>query len=138
MKLVLGVVDIPYADKGRQSTGDVAEILEEKFEVMGIFAEQNEQKIAGFLEGGLAGALENIMAGAPEGFDVFGSAMSNVEERFTEFINGEEHGIRTKAKQAPKAGARKKRQYVAVTNKITFVDSGLYRGNFKAWVKNDG
>ena len=133
MILHLGVVEIPYADSD-QETGDVAEILESKFHVMQIFADQNSDKIAEFIEDGVAGALENILAGAPSSLDVFGSSMSNIEDRFNEFIDNEEHGIQTKAKSAPKAGARKKRQYRQVTHKTTFVDSGLYRNNFRAWV----
>jgi hypothetical protein len=135
MILHLGVEDIAYAD-GPQKTSDVAEILEEKFHVMQIYADQNEDRIAQFIEDGVAGALESVLAGAPINFDVFGSAIANIEDRFIEYIDGEEHGIKTKSKESPKAGARKKRQYKKVTNKTTFVDSGLYRNNFKAWVDN--
>jgi hypothetical protein len=133
--LSLGVIEVPYAD-GHQETGDVAQILEDKFGVMQKFADQNIEPICEFIADGVAGALESVLAGAPEGFDVFGSAMSNIEDRFQEYIDNEEHGIPTKAKQTPKAGARKKRQFRRVTHKTTFVDSGLYRNSFKAWVRN--
>lgn len=137
MKISLGVMEIPYADDGK-NTGEVAEILEGKFHVMQIFADKNLDKIAGYIEDGIAGALESVAAGAPENFNVFGSAMENITDRFHEYIDNEEHGILTKEKKygTQKAGARKKRQYRKATNKTTFVDSGLYRNNFVAWVNN--
>jgi len=133
MKLVLGVVEVPYAE-GRQDTGEVAEILEAKFHVMQIFVDQNIDAITKHIENGVLGAIESRLMGAPESHDMFGSAMQNIEDDFHRFIDNEESGVKTKAKLAPKAGARKKRQYRRVTNKITFVDSGLYRNNFKAWI----
>ena len=133
MILHLGVVEVPYAEDG-QDTGDVATILEEKYGIMQGFADKNIDQITEMIEDGVAGAIESVMAGAPENFDVFGSAMSNIEDRFHDYIDNEEHGIRTKSKESPKAGARKKRQYRRVESKTTFVDSGLYRLNFKAWV----
>lgn len=133
MKLILGVVEVPYAE-GRQDTGEVAEILEAKFHVMQIFVDQNLELITNDIADGVLGAMESALMGAPPGHDMFGSAMANIEDRFHGYIDREEHGIKTKAKDAPKAGARKKRQYRQVTSKTTFVDSGLYRNNFKAWI----
>jgi hypothetical protein len=134
MKLSLGVVEVPYADITGQDTGEVASLLEAKYGVMQGFVDRNMDHIAGSIEDGIAGALESVLAGAPENFNVFGSAMSNIEDRFHDYIDREEHGIRTKAKDEPKAGARKKRQYRKASGKTTFVDSGLYRNNFKAWI----
>lgn len=133
MILHLGVEVVPYATTG-QDTGEVAEILESKFAVMETFVNQNIEAITADIENGIQGALENVLAGAPETFNVFGSAMEDIQDRFHKYIDLEEHGIKTKAKESPKAGARKKRQYRKVTHKTTFVDSGLYRLNFKAWV----
>ena len=135
MKLHLGVDEVPYAE-GQQNTGEVAEILEAKFGVMQKFADQNIDEIAVMIENGLAGSLESILAGAPPEFNVFGQAMADIESRFQDYIDREEHGIQTKSKQSPKSGARKKRQYRKASDKVTFVDSGLYRGNFKAWVSD--
>lgn len=135
MILHLGVDDLPYAEKGSDTTGDVAEWLENKFGVMQIFADDNQAKIAAYLEDGLAGAMESVLAGAPENFDVFGSAMNKIKARFSDFIDLEESGVVTKAKQAPKSGPRKKRQYRKVDAKTTFVESGGYRNSFMAWVE---
>lgn len=134
VKISLGVVELPYAEGGK-TTGDVAEILENKFGIMEKFAERNIEHIADFVADGILGAIESRFAGAPETFDVFAGAMAKVEDKFHKYIDREEHGIHTKAKDKPLAGARKKRQYRRVSAKTTFVDTGLYRNNFKAWVK---
>lgn len=134
VKISLGVVEVPYAEGGK-NTGEVAEILESKFGIMQKFADQNIEQIADFVVDGVLGAIESRFAGAPESFDVFAGAMANIEDRFQEFIDRKEHGIHTKSEDQPLSGARKKRQYRRVSAKTPFVDSGLYRNNFKAWVK---
>ena len=119
MIISLGVVELPYAEDGK-TTGDVAEILEDKYDVMQKFADQNIDQIAEYMADSFVGAIESRFAGAPEDFNVFGSAMANIEDRFVEYINKGEHGIITKEKSegTGKAGARKKRQYRKNTNKI--------------------
>jgi len=134
MILSLGVVDYPYADTG-QTTGEVAEILEDKYGVMQKFADQNLDFMAQSITDGVIGAIENAFAGAPQTANVFAEGLSKIEDRFHDYIDHEEHGIRTKSKEKPLSGVRKKRQYRRVTGKTTFVDSGLYRNSFKVWVK---
>jgi hypothetical protein len=133
VKISLGVIDMPYAD-GKTTTGDVAEILEGKFHVMEIFADQNIEFMAQAISDGLIGSMENAFAGAPESANVFASAMAEIEDRFQQFIDREESGIHTKAKDQPKAGPRKKRQYRQVEAKTTFVETGSYRDSFRAWI----
>jgi hypothetical protein len=136
VKIALGVVEIPYTEGGK-STGDIAEILEGKFDVMGIFAEKHSENIADMVAQGFADSIDNIFAGAPENFDIYAGAMAKIENQFIEYIDSEEHAIPTKAKAIGAAGARKKRQYRKTGNKITFVDSGMYRNSFRAWVKEE-
>ena len=137
MRISLGVIEHPYGDTG-QSTGDVAEILEERYHVMETFRDQNIDFISEALTDGFLGAIENAFAGAPQDADIFASAMAAIEDRFHDFIDREESGIKTKAKEKPLAGGRKKRQYRRVKAKTTFVDTGLYRNSFIAWVKDYG
>jgi len=134
MIISLGVIDIPYAD-GKTTTGDVAEILEDEYHVMQIFADQNLDFMADAIANGLIGAMENAFAGAPQDVDMYASGMEEIKDRFHDFIDNEESGIHTKAKDKPKAGPRKKRQYRKVEAKTTFVESGNYRDSFIAWVK---
>lgn len=133
MLLNLGITDIPYAEGGK-STGDVAEILEEKFHVMEIFSEKKGGEIAFLLADSLAGSIETVAMGGTV-TDPFAGAMQKIEERFREFITLGEHGIHLKKMDAPKTGARFKRQYRKAKASTAFVDSGNYRRNFKSWVE---
>jgi len=134
LTLNLGEVVIPYAEKGK-TTGEVGEILEQKYNVMQIFADQNIRLIADLIEDNLAGALENLHAGKEIGDDIFEGAGSKIEQRFREFIDNGEHGIITKSKLNPLSGTRKKRQYRKAKGKTVFWDTGAYSRNFKVWVE---
>src|ERR1700722_17077612 len=106
LRLTLGVVDVAYAHtppeirtakaslkKARKApktnappenitTGDVATLLEKKYHPMEIFAEIHQADIAKDLEESLAGALENILVGAPVDMKPFDAATSSIEDRF--------------------------------------------------------
>ena len=127
--------EMPYAGSGSITCGEVAEILEGKFDVMQIFANMNEAKIAAFIEQGIADSIESKMMGAPDDLDMFGSAMEKIKDGFDEYIDQQQHGIKLKKFNRPMAGARFKKQYRKVAKTLAFVDSGMYRSNFKAWVE---
>jgi hypothetical protein len=139
--LNLGMIEAekPYADGGK-TVGDVAQILEDKFDVMQIFADQNEEMIARSLEAVFAGAVESAIAGKYEELNVLGeknyTMYGNIIERFHEFIDRQEHGILLKkqTEKTAKAGARFKRQYRKVSNSLAFYETGAYEGHFGAWV----
>lgn len=63
--LHLGVLDVPHGgEKESLSTGDVAEILEEKYHIMEIFYEQHvEDVIVPALEENLQGQFERMLSG---------------------------------------------------------------------------
>jgi hypothetical protein len=60
----LGVIDIPYEDENT-TTGDVAEYLEEKYQIMQTFFDRYSNDIADLMANDMAASLENMMAGAP-------------------------------------------------------------------------
>ena len=62
MILVLGVLDVAYSDANGPvtTTGDVAEGLEEQYQVMTTFFERRKEKIAGWLADSMAQAIENL------------------------------------------------------------------------------
>ena len=60
----LGVIDIPYEDENT-TTGDVAEYLEEKYQIMQTFFDRYGNDIADLMSKDLAANLENMLAGAP-------------------------------------------------------------------------
>lgn len=154
MTMHLGVTDILYntppkvVKKGGRhglrnppviSTGDVAEILEDKYHVMRVFSEVHKPFIAKALEKGLAGALESLLSGAPASLDPFAEGLSAIEDRFKQFLARKEMdrlgypGVPTQASLDgvnhrflhPYAKANKSRP--------SFIDTGQYVASFKAW-----
>lgn len=150
--LHLGVIDIPYANApkkhqrrsgtaGTQTTGDVAGWLEDRYHVMEIFFEENKDQIVGFLEEGITGSMESVLMGAANfsSLDPTGKAMSEIEDRFKQFLAMKEieglgiPGVPTGAAQRG-VNHRMKRPYVRRAPRPSFIDTGLYQSSFKAWM----
>lgn len=155
-KLALGVLDLPYsgvptkATKANPrhastvSTGDVATILEDKYQVMETFFDFHSQEIGDALANGMAGALENLMMGAPVQTNPFGGAESQIKSMFQKFLDtgemdGKVPGVPTQAAQdrasGKKRSARMKNKRASNAKAVSFVDSGLYESSFLAWIK---
>lgn len=150
MQLHLGVIDIPYGEAETveeayksghfsiQSTGFVAELLEEKYSVMDNFFYLHKDDIAFDMEKSLAGILEDMMMGTPHDADPFSSAMSKVEDQFKTYLDKEEivatgqFGVPTKAALE---GRSIRFKYKKGPRRPSFIDSGLYQANFKAWIE---
>jgi hypothetical protein len=161
MKIHLGVADVPYVDvseapkkvaqakrgksnkpvappaaAGTQSTGDVAEILEGKYGIMGAFAEKHEDDIAKALENSLAGTLENLMMGAPPANNPFGTAEMAIEDSFKAALDSREFdGITGVPTQAALKGINHRLKSGKGSPRPSFIDTGLYQASFKAWVE---
>ena len=147
--LHLGVADVPYSHNepasGRSknkpppaiTTGDVAEILEDKYHVMRIFFELHAKDIAKDIECGLAGALEDVLGGAPVGGNPFAAGESGIEKRFHTFLEQKEMdalgypGVPTRASLEGVSHRFKRRHGPP---RPSFIDTGLYESSFKAWV----
>lgn len=164
--LHLGVIDVPYATNvpeaarrvvhrthkngtvetftaapsGGETTGDVAEILEAKYHVIELYYEEvGEELIAKALEHSAAGAIENLLLGAPAaGLSLTAEAESWIEGAFRLFLDqreldGVEPGVATAAARRG-VNHRLKHPY-AKGNKErpSFVDTGIYQTSFKAW-----
>ena len=164
LTLNLGVLDIPYAtppaetktpkakkgkanrpvkprsENGTQTTGDVAGYLEKDYGVMQSFYDAKEGQIAKALEDSVAAALENLMLGSPAIANPFAEAQEEIESMFKHFISSQEveHvGIEGVPTQAAKDGVnhRLKHPYAKGNpRRPSFIDTGLYVANFKAWV----
>lgn len=162
MKLILGVVDIPYTNsrslptpkaiaKARKkpprpavgsvstvTTGDVAEILEKKYHIMEVFVDRHEEQIGDILANSLAGELENVLMGAPPANDPFGGATSKIEAEFRAFLDRDEMaeasvpGVPTKAARMGVNHRLKKKRGAP---RPSFVDTGLYQASMAAWVE---
>lgn len=151
MILHLGVIDIPYATEGTStSTGDVAEILEKQYSVMGHFADLHHDEIQELVEISFAEAIENVLAGMPPQLaKPMNQAASDIKNLFTTYINDEEiagtgqggvptqaalDGVRTSLKKKKEIkNIKTYRSRVRGTRRPSFIDTGMYRNSFKAW-----
>jgi len=132
----LGVTDIPYAE-GTQTTGDVAEILEDKYHIMQVFYEQHKDDVAADLESAIVGQLENMMAGSPPPNKPFGSAESSIEDRFRRFLSEAEMdslgypGVPT---AAALNGVNHRMKINKGSPRPSFIDTGLYQSSMVCWI----
>lgn len=141
MKLSLGVLDVAYSDanaSGATTTGEVAEILEDKYHVMEVFYELYKQKIANSLAESVAGAIENLVAGRPRNQTPAMDAEQEIERLFRTYLDADEwSGIVPMTQQITAAqmgvNHRKKRPYSSENAaRPSFVDTGLYQASFRA------
>lgn len=154
--LHLGVMDIPYANNEKRkigrgkkkklksttsmTTGDVADILEDKYHIMELFFEEHEEMILGNLTEALAGALESAAMGAPVTENLYAAATQGIDEAFKTFITSqriESLGIPgTPTKAALRGVSHRKAHPYAKGNarRPSFIDTGLYVDSFVSWV----
>lgn len=148
--LHLGVIDAPYTHDdpkrpGRkakaapnETTADVAEILEAKYEVMGTFWRLHGQEVADEMTKSLQGALENLALGAPPTLDPTGSAMQFAMQKFRDFLTNKEMdgvvgGVPTKASLDGTSHRFKNKK--GAPGRPSFVDTGLFEASFQAWLE---
>lgn len=168
LTLHLGVVDQPYADpaparhprkatkrpdrRGRRirgkassvlrTTGDVAEELEARYDVMAGFMLLHGQEVADALAEQMLGALEDLIAGAPAPnslADVLSPAGEVIGETFREFIDREElsgleEGVPTEAAMRGVSHRFAHPYAKDHPRRPSFVDTGMYRESFTSWV----
>ena len=162
--LHLGVVDLPYATQaprrvrvttrrgkkpvastapasGAQTTGDVAEYLEDKYHVIETFYELHQQEIADELAQAMSNSLGNLLMGAPASSNVLAAAEGAIDAKFKQFISGQEMdalgvpGVPTKAAQKG-VNHRLAHPYAKGNpERPSFRDTGTYQAAFKAWVE---
>lgn len=142
----LGILDVPYAERdsdrggkvksGTQTTGDVAQWLEDKYDVMGNFVKAHEKDIADDMAESVAGALETLMTGGPVDADPLAEGMSGIETRFRKFLDDNEiagMGVEGVPTAASLRGVNHRLKVKKGTSRPSFIDTGLYQSTFKAW-----
>lgn len=162
--LHLGVIDQPYnefkqpekirkAKKGKankplpsksdaatKTTGDVAEILEEKYGILDKFVEVKLPKIAQALEESIAGELETLMMGGRPAGNPFANAESAITTMMKSFISsGEaEHvGIQGTPTQAALNGVNHRLAHPYAKGnerRPSFMDTTMYWQSLIAWL----
>jgi hypothetical protein len=147
VKLVLGVTVAPYRG-GNKTTGDVAQYLEDKYHLMGTFAQLYEGNIAPMLESSVAGALETKLMGGSLATAPFEGACNQIENLFRQAIDVKAYDglIKDVPTQASLDGVRshmKNPRFIVKRGKKTkrpqrasFFDTGNYVKHFKCWVED--
>lgn len=136
--LHLGVLDVPYVEHKGLTTGDVAEFIEAKYGLLEAFAGAHLQEIADDMAEGVAGAIENLLLGAPA-TDPFAAAMSKTADRMRQFVtSGEAESLVPGAPtQAALDGVNHRLKIKRGARRPSFVDTSLMISSYKAWVEGD-
>lgn len=142
VSLHLGVADMPYggSEEGT-TTGEVAAILEERYQVIETFYDRHGDAVADALRDAMAGALESRLSGAPVN-NPFAGGETRIEEMFRKYLSDREveqpaRGIRpyTIPTMAAVLGVSHRfKGKKSGGRRPSFVDTGLYQSSFRAWV----
>lgn len=133
-----------------QTTGDVAQILEDKYHVMESFYEVHQREIAQQLEKSLTNILEGVLQGvAPLTSNVFGEGEDQIKKAFSKFLSeGEMETLGYPGVPTAASGKTSKRQG-GINHRLrkpysknnperpSFIDTGEYEAHFKAWVDGE-
>ena len=140
--LVLGVIDQRYDNKGADeatTTGEVAKILEDEYQIMERFYFAHEDDVQEMLNDSIQGQIENLLVGAPAPASPFEQANSEIKSLFDRFITEREMdhmGVPGVPTQASLGGKSKRfKSGESGTVRPSFVDSSLYLNSFIAWVE---
>ncbi len=119
------------------TTGDVAQWLENRYHVMEIFFEENQQAIGDSIANTMAGALDNLIdRGVAPGRIFPAEGQGDIQKAFNDFIDlrkmdGIQPGVPTKA---AKRGVNHRLKLKKGPERPSFKDTGAYEGAFRAWV----
>ena len=137
--LHLGVNDMPYA-RGGKTTGDVADLLEERYGIMSAFVAMHEPVLNHVIENSLQGGIETALMGGGGGSaaSYLATATSEIEDLFKEALtmqsyDGKLPGVPTGAALAG-VNHRFKHPYAKRDPRPSFIDTGLYQSSFRCWV----
>ena len=137
--LHLGVTEMPYAHGGK-TTGDVAEILEDKYHIFEHFWQLHQAPIVGQMSAAIVGAFESVMTGAVPPNDPHAAATTEIEKMFNVFLDQREMdslgypGIPTAASLAGVNHRLKHPYRKRNKSRPSFVDTGLLENSMRAWV----
>lgn len=141
MKLHLGVTDIPYAN-GKETTGDVATILEAKYHVMELFVEELGHDVIGkAFEESAKNAVEDLFSGAPAAsLSLTLDATEEIQTAFRIFIDQREldgvvPGVPTQAALKGVNHRLKRPSVKGNPERPSFKDTGLYQASMRAWTE---
>lgn len=128
-----------YRKDGSVDTVAVAKLLEAKYSLFTVFFNANTTWIADKMAEGMLSVLEETLAGNPPS-SPYKQIELALEQRFREFLDfyeAENQGIPNVPTKAARMGVRHgPRGKTSVGRRPSFVDTGLLRDNFRAWIEN--
>ena len=143
-----------HGQYGAVSTGDVAQILEDKYHVMLVFFFAKETPITQLLCNEVGKTIKSISQGAPIPNNMYDGAMSRIQGMFKTFLSMSEieglgvPGVPTQAAldgvshrfkgglnwiRVKQPNGKFKKVYGV--RRPSFIDTGLYQANAKAWAE---
>lgn len=128
--LVFGVLDgiHPNQDNGVKTVADVASELEGGYHLMETFFAMHKDSI-------IDAVLADAKRSAENGEEFTGKRMAqNVESEFRDYLDAEEHGIKTKAAMMGISHRHKSGFMPDGESRQSFIDTETYRGSFRAWI----
>ena len=146
LTLHLGVIEMPYASPGGKTTGDVAELLEQKYHVMETFAEDiGLDVIQKAIEQSAKNAVESlILGGSRSGSNSANMSLTleaegEIEAAFKLWLSQQEMdytqpGVPTQASLKGVSHRLKRANAKTNTARPSFIDTGLYQSSMKAWL----
>ena len=144
MKIYLGVEQKPEWGNSQWDTEQVANHLEESYDLFSAYVDNKKEKIANHLSSGIEQAIANIVAGKPYKREL-NNSVAVIGKDLKNFINTKEaenllapgKGKYPVPSQAALDGKSKKRSkpYAKGARRPTFVDSGIFVGSIKSWVE---
>lgn len=138
MIMHLGVEDLPYSEPEHQgdTTAEVAQKLEDEYQVMQHFADHHADFISIAIENDISKGIDALMRGLPLNMQLNG-ACDKIKVMFNYFLDNKEMdyqvpGVPTKASLQGKSSRLKKG--LLPGTRPSFIDTGLYEQSFRAWV----
>ena len=137
MILHLGVVDLTYHENEGTTTAEVAQELENNYQVMQNFYDFHEDFVTNAIANDVQQGIDDIMSGIPTTLTDLNGACDKIKVMFNYFIdnmemNGRVDGVPTKASLMGKNNRFKKGSQDGI--RPSFKDTGLYESSFVAWV----
>jgi hypothetical protein len=155
--LNLGILDVPYAE-GKNSTGDVAEILEKTYSIMALFSLLHGADIIEGLENVMQDRLENLLMGDPGAGDDLAQigpwpnrllsslfpegSLSSIEETFRKMLDNREldghgPGIPTQASLLGHNPRLLHPYAKGNPSRPSFIATGAYQNSMRVWIAED-
>ena len=128
-----------HTESGEETTGEVAQFLENKYHVEEIFFEENQDKIAEWLAEHMADAIDTLVAtgNPPEHlFPVEG--IPEIQKAFNDFIDTKQmDGIQPGVPTAASLKGVNSRGKTLNPGRPSFRDTGNFEQSFRAWITTE-